>query len=87
MFIKCLFSSHDWDGCKCRRCGKTRDEQHDWDRCKCKRCGEINPDMHEWVGCICTFCNAENHDWIYKEQLPSAEGAIVIEIEISATIN
>ena len=21
---------HDWDGCKCRRCGETRDEGHDW---------------------------------------------------------
>ena len=22
---------HDWDGCKCTQCGKTRDEQHEWE--------------------------------------------------------
>ncbi|WP_222424137.1 hypothetical protein, partial [Desulfamplus magnetovallimortis] len=43
--------THDWDGCKCRRCGRCgeiRDEQHDWDGCKCRRCGEIRDEQHDW---------------------------------------
>ena len=26
--MSCLF--HKWDGCRCTRCGKTRDDQHNW---------------------------------------------------------
>ncbi len=28
---RCLFGRHNWNGCRCERCGKTRDEQHDWE--------------------------------------------------------
>jgi len=41
---KCLFG-HKWNGCKCEKCGKTRDEQHDLNGCKCKRCGA---EKHDW---------------------------------------
>jgi len=27
-------------GCKCKDCGKTRDEGHDWQRARCKTCGK-----------------------------------------------
>ena len=62
---KCLFG-HIWDGCKCKRCGKTRDEQHDWDGCKCKRCGRARDEQHDWNGCKCKRCGKirdEQHDW------------------------
>lgn len=36
--MQCLI--HKWDGCKCSRCGKVRDEQHAWIGCKCSRCGK-----------------------------------------------
>ena len=29
---ECRENGHDWDGCTCRRCGKTRDAEHDWER-------------------------------------------------------
>ena len=67
MNIKCLFG-HKWNGCKCSRCGKVRDEQHDWDLCKgkCKRCSKIQQEQHDWNGCKCTRCGKvrdEQHDW------------------------
>ena len=35
--MACLFG-HKWNGCKCTRCGKTRNEQHDWKGIKCNLC-------------------------------------------------
>ncbi len=29
MNIKCYFGYHNWDGCKCKECGKARDK-HDF---------------------------------------------------------
>ena len=65
--MACLFG-HKWDGCKCAKCGKTRDEQHDWDLCKgiCKHCGKTQPKQHEWQGCKCSKCGKtrdEEHVW------------------------
>ena len=67
MKLKCLFG-HKWNGCKCEKCGKNRDEQHDWDLCKgiCKRCGKSQDNQHLWNGCKCTRCGMscdEQHDW------------------------
>ncbi len=39
MNISCLFLLHKWDGCKCTRCGSTRNKNHNWDCWKCSRCG------------------------------------------------
>ncbi len=41
MPISCILGFHNWDGCKCSRCSKTRDDGHDWSKdCKkCSRCG------------------------------------------------
>ena len=58
MGLKCLFG-HKWDGCKCERCGKLRDEQHDWEGCKCKRCGKIRDEQHDWNGRKCKGCGKE----------------------------
>jgi len=47
MNIKCLFGSHQWNGCKCERCEKIRDEGHNFVKVfgnsnerKCKICGD-----------------------------------------------
>ena len=37
--MACLFG-HKWDGCKCSKCGKTRNEGHVWNDCICKKCGK-----------------------------------------------
>jgi hypothetical protein len=73
--LKCLFGLHQWDGCRCGRCGKTRDKGpgfvgllaaplHDWTKnCeKCARCGkERGKDHHDWSkNCQrCWRCGAE----------------------------
>ena len=36
--MKCLFG-HQWSGCKCERCGKTRNKNHSWQGLKCNVCG------------------------------------------------
>ncbi|MDR0333690.1 MAG: hypothetical protein LBI15_09525 [Dysgonamonadaceae bacterium] len=70
----CTKIDHDWDGCKCFRCGKVRDEQHDWEGCICNRCGKDRHDwgdceckrcgkVHDWIGCKCIRCGQEHHDW------------------------
>jgi uncharacterized protein (TIGR02145 family) len=40
MSIKCKLGYHTWDGCKCSKCGKTRDEQHNFVNNICKICGQ-----------------------------------------------
>ncbi len=45
MGIPCIFGFHNWGGCKCTRCGKSRDEEHKWNGCKCTTCGKTN---HDW---------------------------------------
>lgn len=43
MSFKCIIGIHTWDGCKCSKCGKTRDEQHDrTEDCEINsKCGKI----------------------------------------------
>lgn len=65
--MTCLFG-HKWDGCKCTKCGITRDEQHDWNGCMCKRCGKKRDEQHDWDLCSgkCRRClkrREEQHDW------------------------
>lgn len=62
----CTLYGHDWDGCKCRMCGQTRNEQHKRVGCKCARCGYSLPEWHDWGGCKCRRCGAvrnQEHDW------------------------
>jgi hypothetical protein len=65
----CQLGSHQWDGCKCTECGKTRDKDHDWsmnDCNRCFKCGKTRADSHNWVGCTCEVCGKlrdEAHDW------------------------
>jgi hypothetical protein len=61
MGILCLFG-HKWNGCKCERCGTTKDENHhfviDAKACleKCSICGKIRNLDHKWNGCKCEKC-------------------------------
>ena len=69
---KCLFG-HKWNGCKCSRCGKTRDEQHDWEGCICRRCGKTR---HNWDACSCRQCGKTRHDWKYLSSNISYNGCM-----------
>lgn len=54
--IFCKWFGHKWQGCKCQRCGFTRDEGHKWDGCKCAVCGEVRNEGHKWVYYNCQKC-------------------------------
>ena len=69
--MACLFG-HKWNGCKCTKCGKVRDENHQFsdilDKCeeKCTVCGKKRDKEHNWVGCKCVKCEKirnDEHDW------------------------
>jgi len=58
----CLLG-HKWNGCKCEKCGKIRDEQHMWKGCECSLCGKVRDEQHIWGrrndytnNCKCTRC-------------------------------
>ena len=63
--LKCTMGFHDWNGCKCSKCGKLRDDGHDWSKdCeKCAKCGKISAVAHEWKGCKCLNCSQMRDDW------------------------
>ena len=67
--MACLF--HRWNGCKCDKCGKIRDEQHDWDLCKgiCNRCGKRQAIKHDWKRCKCSRCGIVIHHWDSDDKL------------------
>ena len=60
----CKIIGHSWLGCKCTRCGETRDEEHDFHptagKCeqKCSACGKAEELPHEWNGGKCKRCGA-----------------------------
>jgi hypothetical protein len=49
---------HSWEGCKCIKCGRIRNEGHDWSRdCEiCAHCGRTHPNSHVWQDHKCTVC-------------------------------
>lgn len=68
MGIACTFGFHNWGGCKCAKCGKTRDEGHNWSRdCeRCAVCGAPRQSAHSWDGCKCSTCGKARdagHNW------------------------
>lgn len=70
MNLKCVVGIHEWSGCKCLKCGKTRDQGHDWafDCEKCNTCGSTRSDGHDWTAdckkCMkCGKTREEPHDW------------------------
>ncbi len=67
MSIKCLFGFHSWDGCKCSKCGQTRDKKHQWEGLKCSRCGQGWDEELKRRGLKCPRCGQtrdEEHPWI-----------------------
>ena len=67
MGFTCKIFGHKWNGCKCERCGTSRDERHNWNGCKCERCGAIRKEGHNWNGCKCEQCGAmrkEGHNYV-----------------------
>jgi len=74
--MACLF--HKWDGCKCAKCGKPRDEGHLFEivpnKCQkeCTKCGHRTPLAHKWVGCKCEICG-EQTSYIFFDSLNAKE--------------
>lgn len=67
--MACIFG-HKWDGCKCKKCGKVRDEGHNYQvmdgKCseKCSICGKTRELEHKWKGCMCERCGQTRpHKW------------------------
>ena len=78
MKMGCLLG-HTWNGCRCARCGKTRDEGHSYqpvpNACwvKCAFCGKEQNIKHDWQGCTCSRCGrlrATGHDYQAEEGTP-----------------
>lgn len=70
MNVKCMVGLHKWNGCKCERCCKVRDEGHNWSKdCEiCCRCGKKRTADHDWSkDCeICSRCGKSRngaHVW------------------------
>jgi hypothetical protein len=68
MSLKCKVGIHQWQGCKCLKCGTDRGEGHDWSKhCElCATCNKTRENVHNWTGCKCKACGNtrdEGHDW------------------------
>ena len=66
MGLICKIAGHKWNGCRCTRCGATRDENHDWNGCKCRICWKVRDDGHDFDGCKCRICgriSSWRHVW------------------------
>jgi uncharacterized protein (TIGR02145 family) len=61
MSLKCMLGLHDWNGCVCRECNKTRDQGHNWSgNCeKCSTCGMERHEFHLWENDRCSACGKE----------------------------
>jgi hypothetical protein len=70
MNLRCLVGLHRWQGCKCERCGETRDEGHDWSGCKCLNCGKTRDQSHNWPEdregqcSACGIRRDQSDDWV-----------------------
>ena len=66
MNLLCKLGMHDWNHCRCRRCGLRRDTDHLWNGCQCKVCRKVRDEGHQWKGCKCGICGQsrdEGHRW------------------------
>lgn len=63
MGILCTFGFHNWDGCKCTKCSKIRDEKHNWKiNCEmCSICNKKSGKVHQKEGCRCINCDTTFH--------------------------
>lgn len=80
MNLKCAMGLHDWGGCKCNKCGKTRDEGHEWVsigpnpvdkqycRSECQRCHAHKDEEHAWIEWRCKRCRVAIDDLLVDTQ-------------------
>ena len=66
MTLLCRLVSHRWKGCKCARCGQTRNAEHEWTHkgyCTfiCQRCGARRDEPHDWKRDRCTRCGESRY--------------------------
>ena len=73
----CKLLGHRWEGCRCARCGQTRDTGHRFaeaeGRCEhtCALCGKTEPVPHTWDHCRCARCGQQrdtHHLWLKKSE-------------------
>lgn len=79
MKLKCILGIHEWNGCKCSKCGKERDQEHDWSGCTCTKCYRTRDEWHEWTGDLqkCIRCGARpTFPLVQLEDAPSARQVI-----------
>jgi len=70
---------HEWDGCKCKRCGERRDQGHKWNgpySSDCSRCGKWCD--HDWESCNdwydrCRICGCLERIGVPQEEIPDNE--------------
>lgn len=63
--VSCRLGFHSWNGCRCSKCDKKRNEFHDW-RADCERCAsceQTRQNAHTLNGCKCSACGQQRHDW------------------------
>lgn len=101
MSITCKIGVHFWDGCKCLKCGKTRDFEHDWSQdCeKCSKCGKTRFISHSWKTDDCNSCSKclktrnDGHIWYGRSgsaclkcrRIFQSDGMKTIDGEVYAT--
>ncbi|MDR1663321.1 MAG: hypothetical protein LBR83_00150 [Clostridiales bacterium] len=75
--MACLF--HKWEGCKCLKCGKIRDEQHNWNGCMCTTCDIRRDEKHDWNAYRCKKCG-KTRDLSENDILNITDQNILIDI-------
>lgn len=58
--ILCRLFGHKYNGCRCQRCGSTREEGHTFRGCKCAVCGKVREEGHTFRICNCYACTMES---------------------------
>ena len=62
MNITCMLKGHDWDHCRCKRCGKLRNSHHAVECCGevCRICGKTID--HDWEAVKRENCGPMDYD-------------------------
>ena len=68
MSLVCKLGVHQWEWCRCSRCGLERARNHRWEGCRCGICGATRNQDHRYVDagddCRCTACgHITSHVW------------------------
>ena len=80
--MACIFG-HKWNGCKCEKCGKVRNEGHVFipveGACeeKCKQCG-LTREKHFYAGGFCKICGQRAERPVIVESLTDDENSEMI---------